>query len=253
MRLPTIEGVIERRLLLNYRVDPVVIQRLLPAPFRPQLHGGFAVAGICLIRMGDLRPHRLPRWTGLRSEGAAHRVAVEWDTDDGPATGVYIPRRDTSSIANMAVGGRLYPGEHHRARFTVEESPTRICVALDALDRSTRVSVEVTLADELSDSTLFANLAEASRFFALGSVGYSATKDPHRFDGLGLQTRSWRVEAGTMDRAQSSFFDDQSLFPQGSATLDCALVMRGVPVVWRAMDPLTAAHVGPPAERASRS
>jgi len=250
VKLPSIEGEIERRLLLNYRVDPAVVQKLLPAPFRPQLHGESAVAGVCLIRMGDLRPRRLPRWTGLRSEGAAHRVAVEWDTEDGPATGVYIPRRDTNSLANIAVGGRLYPGEHHRARFTVEETPTRLSVAFDSHDGSTHVSVEVAVIDELSTSTLFANLAEASRFFELGSVGYSATRDPYRFDGLRLETNAWKVEAGGIERAESSLFSDQSLFPPGSATLDCALVMRGVPVVWQAMDSLTSTQGDSPPARA---
>lgn len=40
MRLPLIEGEIERRLLVNYRVDPEAMARQLPAPFRPQLVGG---------------------------------------------------------------------------------------------------------------------------------------------------------------------------------------------------------------------
>ena len=106
--LPVIDGEIERRLLVNYRVDPQVIARVLPDPFRPQLVGGAAVAGICLIRLGQMRPRHTPRWVGLRSENAAHRVAVEWDTADGPQAGVYIPRRDSDSWANVLLGGRIF-------------------------------------------------------------------------------------------------------------------------------------------------
>ena len=51
MRLPNLEGLVERRLLVNYRVDPEVATRLLPSPFRLQLVNGWAVAGICLIRL----------------------------------------------------------------------------------------------------------------------------------------------------------------------------------------------------------
>jgi hypothetical protein len=40
--------------------------------------------------------------------------------------------------------------------------------------------------------------------------------------------------------AQSSFFDDVTRFPAGSAVLDCALVMRQVPVSWNALPSLTA-------------
>ena len=61
MRLPEMQGEIERRLLVNYRVDPEVMARVLPQPFRPQLVGDAAVAGICLIRLGHLRPSRVPR------------------------------------------------------------------------------------------------------------------------------------------------------------------------------------------------
>ena len=105
MRLPRIQGEIERRLLINYRVTPEAAAALLPSPFRPQLVNGHAVAGICLIRPGSLRPVGTPRWTGLRSENAAHRIAVEWDGADGVHTGVYIRRRDTDNLANAVLGG----------------------------------------------------------------------------------------------------------------------------------------------------
>jgi hypothetical protein len=113
-----LDAVVERRLLVNYRTDPDVTGRLLPAPLRPQLHNGYAVSGICLIRLGRLRHRGLPGM-GLRSENAAHRIAVEWDTPDGPACGVYIPRRDTNSLAKRRrrrppVPGRAPPGPFRR-------------------------------------------------------------------------------------------------------------------------------------------
>jgi hypothetical protein len=87
-------GEIERRLLVNYRVDPAALRHVLPDRFRPQLVGGAGVAGICLIRLGGLRP----RWTpaplsrlGLTTENAAHRIAVEWDGPAGVESDVYIP------------------------------------------------------------------------------------------------------------------------------------------------------------------
>jgi hypothetical protein len=239
MRLPQIEGQIERRLLVNYQVDPEAIARVLPKPFRPQLVGDMAIAGICLIRLGDMRPLHFPRWMGLTSENAAHRVAVEWDTPTGPKTGVYIPRRDSNSWTNVAVGGRIYPGEHHRARFHVEETDQHVRVAFTARDGSAEVDVSVNLSEQLSGSHLFADLAEASAFFEAGSVGYSATHDPARFDGLGLKTSAWRVEPAVVDHAHSSFFEDRETFPAGTAELDSALLMRRVPVVW---EPLATLH-----------
>src|SRR5438132_3356623 len=100
MRIPLIRGVIDRRILVNYRVAPDVLARQLPAPFRPRLVHGFAMVGICLIRLREVRPAFVPAWLGIHSENAAHRVAVEWDQDGAVREGVYIRRRDTSSRFN---------------------------------------------------------------------------------------------------------------------------------------------------------
>src|SRR5215470_15052763 len=115
MRLPTIEGVIRRRILVNYRVDPRVIRNDLPTRFRPKLHDGQAVAGICLIRLEHIRPKSLPELIGASSENAAHRIAVLWDENGATREGVFIPRRDTNSEINHLLGGRLFPGEQHKA------------------------------------------------------------------------------------------------------------------------------------------
>lgn len=240
MKLPGLLGDVERRLLVNYRIDPDVVAPLLPAPFRPQLVNGFAVAGICLIRLGSMRPAGLPAIVGFTSENAAHRFAVEWDTPDGPQAGVYIPRRDSDSLITVAVGGRLYPGVHHRARFDVAETADEIKVAFTARDASAAVSVAVQITDELRDSRLFADTAVASAFFERGSIGFSDTRQASRFDGLELHTTAWKVEPGVVGKAESSFFADPALFPPGSVELDCALVMRQVPVQWRALAPLRA-------------
>src|SRR5689334_11593045 len=55
MYVPVIRGVIDRRILLNYRVDSKVLARLLPPPFRPKLVGGYGIVGACLIRLSHLR------------------------------------------------------------------------------------------------------------------------------------------------------------------------------------------------------
>ncbi|MEU5825467.1 MULTISPECIES: DUF2071 domain-containing protein [Streptomyces] len=233
MRQPRLSSVVERRLLVNYRVAPDTAARLLPPPLRPQLVHGHAVAGICLLRLGSVRPAWAPEAFGLRSENAAHRIAVEWDGPDGVETGVYIPRRDTASRLNALAGGRIFPGKHGRAAFEVHETPGRTRVAFATCDGDTRVDVTVEPSDELRGSELFADLAEASRFFEDGAKGYSATRSGRHLDGMELHTDAWHVEAGRVLSAASSFFDDPDRFPPGTATLDCALIMRDVPAHWR--------------------
>ena len=238
MRPPRMSSVVERRLLLNYRVDPGVAARLLPAPLRPQLVGEHAVAGICLIRLGRLRPDWAPGRFGLRSENAAHRIAVEWDGPEGRSTGVYIPRRDSSSLINVLAGGRLFPGAHNSARFEVRETPTDLHVAFGSRDDTARVSVDVRVVERFAGSELFADLEQASEFFRRGSAGFSATRGQRHLDGIELRTDSWRVTPVEVTSARSTFFEDRNRFPAGSAVLDCALLMRGVPVTWRPLPAL---------------
>jgi len=230
-------SVIERRLLVNYRVDPPVAARLLPTPLRPQLVNGWAVAGICLIRLGRLKPSWVRGWAGMRTENAAHRVAVEWDAKGGRQTGVYIPRRDSNSVVTVLAGGRLFPGEHHRSSFDVHETPGSLHVAFASTDGTAHVSVDIRLAQQLQGSALFADLREASDFFRAGSAGFSATRDSGRLEALELRADRWVVEPAEVHAVSSSFFEDTRLFPSGSATIDCALLMRDIPVTWRAIQP----------------
>jgi hypothetical protein len=225
-------AVVERRLLINYRTDPDVTARLLPAPLRPQMVNGHAVAGICLIRLGRLRPKPLSARIGVRTENAAHRIAVEWDTPDGCATGVYIPRRDTDSWSTALAGGRLFPGEHHRARFTVEEDERELRVAYRSADNTSAVATHVRVIGEWPGSALFADLTHASDFFRRGCAGYSETASGRRLDGLELRCHSWTVEPVEVANAYSTFFEDPAIFPKGTAVLDGALLMRDISVTW---------------------
>ena len=104
MKIPNVRGLIDRRILVNFRVQPEILEKLLPFPFRPKLCHGMGMAGICLIRLKQMRPSFLPAFTGLNSENAAHRIAVEWDEEGETKEGVFIPRRDTSSRLNSFVG-----------------------------------------------------------------------------------------------------------------------------------------------------
>jgi hypothetical protein len=232
MRLPTIQGVIDRRILVNYRVDAGVAARLVPAPFRPKLAGGYAMAGICLIRLKQIRPAFVPFAAGIGSENAAHRLAVEWDADGQRREGVFIPRRDSSSRFNALVGGRLFPGEHHHARFDVDETDDRLRVRFESDDGETSVNVTARIAEAVPAFSVFGSLDDASRFFEGGALGYSVTRDPGRFDGLELRCKRWTVQPLAVDAVQSSYFDDRTKFPEGSATFDCALLMRGVEHEW---------------------
>lgn len=253
MPLPVIRGRIDRRLLINYRASPEIVQSLLPRPFRPQLVGGHAIVGLCLIRLQQVRPAGWPAWLGIGSENAAHRVAVEWFERDELHNGVYILRRDTNSLLNAWAGGRIFPGHHHRSAFVVNEGDERWKVGFSSTDGSTRSLVEAHRCQAWPADSAFASLAEASRFFQCSPGGFSPAAGGKGLDGLELRCQSWHAEPLALDGVRSSFFDDAQLFPPGEIALDSGLVMRGIEHEWHDLGALAAASLGSYATTASDS
>ncbi|WP_447647368.1 DUF2071 domain-containing protein [Microbacterium forte] len=215
---------LRRRLLITYRVEPEVASSLLPTGFRPQIVDGSAVAGVCVLGLESIRPSwARGRW-GLRSENAAHRVAVEWDTADGVQRGVFIVGRHSSAWHPVIFGGRLFPGVHRRARFEIEEGDGRYAVTMDAGEHSLCADVEVGGA---WSSSLFASIDEASDFYRAGRLGWSAARGGLGVESVALTTDAWRVENAHLHSVSSSFFD---ALPAGSAVFDSVVVMRDLPL-----------------------
>jgi len=239
--LPSIHGVIKRRVLVNFRVDPEVAARLLPEGLKPKLSGAHAVVGICLIRLEGIRPPVVPRSLGLSSENAAHRIAVVWrDSGGRDREGVFIPIRHTESRAVLWLGGRLFPGVHKRARFDITDEAGVVDISIESDARDMRVELRGIQAAELPAGSRFPSLQAASEFFRGGSIGYSPSREPGHLEGLRLVAPAWRVEPLAITHVFSSWIDDQSRFPYGSVEFDCALVMRDIAHSWQSAPPMYA-------------
>jgi len=233
MKIPTLQGIIRRRILVNYRAEPEVIQKILPPRFRPKLHDGRAIAGICLIRLEHIRPKYAPEFVGISSENAAHRIAVFWEDENGETKeGVFIPRRDTNSFINHFAGGTLFPGEHYAADFSVTENGREIDFAMRSKDGTIEVKLTGEISKNLPDDSIFSSIAEASTFFEKGSLGYSVTKNGQKLDGITLKIKNWKVEALNLDSVESNFYKNEGMFPKGSIVFDHALRMRNTAREW---------------------
>jgi hypothetical protein len=229
MKIPTIQGIIDRRMLVNYTVDSDVAKAIVPVPFTPKLVNGKAIAGICLIRLKQVRPKGLPAFIGIGSENGAHRIAVEWEENGELKEGVYIPRRDTSSMFNTLVGGRLFPGKHFHAKSKVDEKNGNYHVAFKSSD-DTIISVDAKLSDTFNPTSIFKDLPTASAFFKTGAIGYSPNNKKH--EGLLLNTYKWEVKPLKITKVVSSFFENQNMFPKGSVKFDNALLMTNIEHEW---------------------
>ena len=216
MKIPKITGIIDRRILINYQVDKEVLENFLPEPFKPKLIKGKGIAGICLIRLKEIRPKGLPKQIGISSENGAHRIAVEWIENGELKEGVYIPRRDTSSKLNSLAGGTLFPGVHHLAKFSVNESDGNYKVAFVS-DDETSLSIEANETNNWNNESVFESLDCVSDFFENGSVGYSPNKND--FEGLELKAYNWKVSLLDVKNVQSSFFENENFSPMDQLSL----------------------------------
>jgi hypothetical protein len=73
LKMPVLGGWIDRRILVNYRVNPEVVQKLLPPHLEPLIVKGYASGGICLLRLRGLGVTHSPALLRINSENAAHR------------------------------------------------------------------------------------------------------------------------------------------------------------------------------------
>jgi hypothetical protein len=240
MQLPVIVGLLDRRILLNYRFDPVYLSGFLPGPFRPRLHKGYGVGGICMIRFRHLRPRYIPEMLGITSENAAHRIAVEWMQDGTNREGVFIPRRDTTSAFNSWAGGRIFPGIFQRTLFQVDESAGRYHVEIAHAGAKPHVIFDGLECDDFSVSSVFGSLDEASEFFAKGAIGYSVAKDNSHYQGMELRLLEWQIRPLKITHAYVQLYEDANHFPKGSVQIDSAMVMKRLRHEWHKIPTITA-------------
>lgn len=232
MRLPAIHGFIDRRILINFTADPEDVKKIVPYPFRPKIYKNKAIVGICLIRLKSIKPKGLPDFVGISSENGAHRIAVEWDENEEIKEGVFIPRRDTSLRFNTIVGGRIFPGKHHLAKFNVIESKENYHIDFTSSD-DTHISIDATEVKTFDPGSIFETLENVSAFFEKGAVGYSPNGE--KFEGLKLETYNWQVKPLAVSKVKSSFFENESIFSKGSVKFDNALLMTKVEHEWHSV------------------
>ena len=242
MRMFNIQGIIDRRILLNYRVEPAALAAQLPAPFRPQVINNWGIAGVCLIRLRDVRPSWMPGFCGLGSENAAYRTAVEWDTETGVQQGVFVWRRATSSRLNAIAGGRVFPGVHSHREFAVKETERTFNVSVaESAHALPELAVETKLSSKF-ESVVFRSFQRATACICCDAIGYSPDRSGRTFEGLHLELHDPKSESLEVTALRSEFFEDEDRFPRGTAHFDHAVLMRGVHHRWISQPNLSATN-----------
>ena len=232
MELPVLNGMIDRRILINYRIDPDVVKRFLPEDINPLVINGFASGGICLLRLKDIGAKCTPSFLRINSENAAYRFLVTYRKTGRVTNGVYIPRRDTDSKLNVLVAGKVFSWPHYPATFLVVEDGDRYCVDMKSIDGESELHVNTQLADYFPGRSMFSSIDHASDCFRCCSLGVSPSTKPGRLKLIELKTKTWNVRPLNVHSLRSSLFDNESLFPKGSLEFDNAMLMQNIEHEW---------------------
>jgi hypothetical protein len=122
----------------------------------------------------------------------------------------------------------------HSSKFDVEEVYGHYTVECNSSD-GTQIAISAHKAEKFDSHSIFENIENASRFFENGSIGYSPNLN--KFEGLQLKTIDWKVEPLHVISVQSSFFENEKLFPENSVVFDHALLMTEVKHEWHSVKP----------------
>lgn len=235
MELPVLNGVIDRRILVNYRVAPEVVKALLPAHLEPLIVNGYASAGICLLRLKHIGIKYSPSFLRITSENAAHRFLVTYKEQEQEKHGVYIPRRDTDSMLNVWLAGKIFSWPHFPANFEVRESGVVYSVKMHGEDSNSSLRVEAEVSSAFPTDSMFDSINHASGCFEKCNVGISPSTKPGQFMAIELKTKSWLMKPLKALSLESSFYEDTSIFPKGSIHFDNALLMENIEHEWKTL------------------
>lgn len=230
--MPVMSGIIDRRILVNYKVAPEIVKSLLPPHLEPWVINGYASAGICLLRLKGIGIRHTPSLLKITSENAAHRFLVTYKREGKEEHGVYIPRRDTDSRLNVLLAGKLLHWPHYPASFQSNESNGRYSVKMESADGYAGLSIAAGVVEKFPEHSMFDSVEHASECFRDCALGISPSTSPAKFKSIELKTKSWLVKPLQVHHLQSSYFENQNLFPEGCIAFDNALLMENIEHEW---------------------
>jgi hypothetical protein len=231
MKISTLEGQMNWRIMVNYRAELGILRQYLPAPFVPRSFDGYGMVGVSLLNQKNQRIKGLPKTVGLDSLQVLHRIAVSWTELDETYHGVYVPHRNTNSLVQVLAGGRMYPGLFHIARFRLEESEKGCKLEMKGRNQM-YLKVQGQQTSKFPRESVMRNVETARNFFGGPSLGFSPRYKQMIFDGLELVVEQSKLQPLRIEHLRSSFFEDTSRFPKGSIYFDHALIEKQVAHQW---------------------
>jgi uncharacterized protein YqjF (DUF2071 family) len=227
-------------LSINYRVDPAVLSRLLPAPLEPEIHKGHGWVQVLMSSLRDMRPPGIPSLFGTCFYQVSYRAAVRYrDAVGAWRRGGYFVRSETNHPVMRAVGNALAEFKFHdfgAAEMVMLRDGDRLTVGVDpeaSFPNGRLVSVVDTRpCPGPPPSSCWASLDELHEPLVecYDALGVDA-EEGHLYI-LTIDRDPWNARFVSPRNVYSEYFDTGPL-GQGAAELDSVLHLEECRYRWR--------------------
>ena len=227
-----LDGVVTRRFLITYPVQPTALARFLPPDADLSTWQGLGWVSACFVNIRHMRPSLVPRPVGIEFNYLVHRTRARVPYPDGVRReSVLVLEANITRGLATALGQRLSGVRFHTRDIRLLETPDywRVRMRDDAGAVLYQADIaKVSIGDELPTSSRFPDLATADEFLLNVSYGAEWHAQTRRLRLVAETHDAWRALAGncsTQRYALLESIDDSATAPQA----DHVITMTNIP------------------------
>lgn len=219
---------IDRRILILYRVSTAALEQVLPAAAEPREVADRALAGIAFRRRRTMRSGWVPAQLGT-SQCATHFVLLRKCRGAGCHPGVVALRHDCSSRWQAWWSSA---GRSHHARFEVADYVDSLELAGDSDDRVMQLRFKAHPARGLPYRSIFRSIPQVTDYLADDLAGLGLLQSRQVAEESSGGWAHLRLEPLEVAQLESSIFDRWRQASPGLVEFDSAFSLREDQLAW---------------------
>ncbi len=223
------ETVFQNCCLVNFGMEPSLLQSLLPHPIQPDVYNGEAFLSVVVSELKDMRPTIIPKGLGFNFNQIVYRAIVACNNERG----VHFLRSDANNRF-MCLTGNLFSFfnfNYAGINYSLEDSQHSISVSTNDKEADIIANYDLSKATkEMPKYSVFSSLDEAKSYFVELYVAFSAMRNFST--AVRIQRTNWDLSVVHDKNAVYSFMDGSKMFPKGSTRLDSVFYVKNLFYHW---------------------
>jgi uncharacterized protein YqjF (DUF2071 family) len=218
--------------LVNFRMAPETLARVLPPPLEPDVYRGQAFLSVVIAEMEQMRPAFMPPALGITYQQVVYRAVVRC----GDQRGVHFLRSDADNPLMVVMGNLLSFFRFHEARV-VRASGAGLhhfdLVAASGDHADIHATFDVGRGSRaVPASSVFPDIDKAQRFLVELYTAFRPSSDGATMSSVDIERGRWHIRMVDAPRARFDLMDGSHPFPAGSTTLDSVIYVEDIEYLW---------------------